>query len=99
MHRQSYLKEYKKNYLKGKVRLELLLTIEQNQLIEQLAKKYKMPKSKIILQLFFSYLEQEFILPDDKDVRMLEMLIRNVANNVNQIAKYVNTNKKVELMP
>lgn len=93
--RKAYQKDYQRNYRKKKVRKDLYFNSQQFNKLSALAKKHKMPVSKLCKELIFGYIDKQYVLPDDENVRQLELYLRGVTNNLNQLVRYIHQRKEL----
>lgn len=91
--RKAYQQDYQKNYRKKKVRKDLYFSPQEFNRLSSLARKHKKPVSKLCKELIFGYMDKQFILPDDQQVRNLELYLRGVTNNINQLVRYIHQRK------
>lgn len=91
--RRDYQQAYQKTY-KGK-RVNLTLSPSEYRAFSQQAKNQKV--TTFIKKLALSALNQQALIPKnlDTELKMLHFAIRNIANNVNQIAHHSNTVKQL----
>jgi hypothetical protein len=93
--RKAYQKDYQRNYRKKKVRKDLYFSPQEFNRLIALARKHKKPVSKLCKELIFGYMDKRFILPDDEQVRTLELYLRGVTNNLNQLVRYIHQRKEL----
>ena len=93
--RKAYQKDYQRNYRKKKVRKDLYFSPQEFNRLTALARKHKMPISKLCKELIFGYMDKQFVLPDDEKVRQLELYLRGVTNNLNQLVRYIHQRKEL----
>lgn len=87
--RRAYLTEYQRNTLrKKKKRVELLLDPKQVKALDGAAGNKKL--GPFILSAALAYIEGEYIIPDEDRIRSLELQLRRIGTNINQIAKKAN---------
>lgn len=91
--RKAYQKDYQRNYRKKKVRKDLYFSPQEFNRLSALARKHKKPVSKLCKELIFGYIDKQFVLPDDQQVRKLELYLRGVTNNLNQLVRYIHQRK------
>ena len=85
------VKDYQREYKKKHHRKELLFKKEEWNILSNAAQKHKMKESNFLKSCIFAYLNQCFILPDDEDVRSLEIALIRYGTNLNQVARMANT--------
>ncbi len=91
--RKSYQKQYKKKYAKSHRQISLSVTNTEYRDFQVLAKREKTKVSTLIKNMALAYSQQETLMPKAvlEELADLKYLIRNIANNVNQMAHYSNT--------
>jgi ABC-type transporter MlaC component len=91
--RKLYEKAYKTEYAKRHKQVTITLTNQQYSLFEQQAKKEKTKVATLIKNMAVAYQQQDNLIPTTvvEELKELKFLIRNIANNVNQMAHYSNT--------
>ena len=91
--RKSYQKQYKKEYAKSHRQISLSVTNTEYRDFQALAKREKTKVSTLIKNMALAYSQQETLIPKVvlEELADLKYLIRNIANNVNQMAHYSNT--------
>ena len=91
--RKSYQKQYKKEYAKSHKQISLSVTNTEYRDFQALAKREKTKVSTLIRNMALAYSQQETLTPKAilDELTELKFLIRNIANNVNQMAHYSNT--------
>jgi hypothetical protein len=86
--RRQYRKEYQSNYRKEHTRLEIALTEAQDRRLSEAAERHHIKRSAFVRKAAFSYLDRRYIVPDPELVRNLELSIRRIGTNLNQIARH-----------
>ncbi len=76
-------------------RIELLVSPEENRLIEQAAKRHKRPKTRFAKDAVIAYLKGMYIVPDEQRLQDLELALKRIGTNVNQVAFVCNRNASV----
>lgn len=91
----EYLKEYRKRYKKRVKRITLTLNLKEYQELEKEAKNENISINQLSKKMIFAYKNQSFLLPKNlnENLREFIFLVRNIANNINQIAKQSNSLK------
>lgn len=93
-YRKEYLKKYHQQYRKDNIRVELYLKRDQLKIIKSAASKYEQKRlGSFIRECCIAYLKQEFVLPSDSKIQDLIIQTRSWGNNLNQIAKRVNSSQ------
>ena len=97
--RKQYQKDYWSAYKAKKTRHQprISLSDAEYKLFNQLAKAEGVSVSKLIKNMAIAYLQQSFLVPQSQTDKLNEFvyLVRNIANNINQIAHHSNTVKSV----
>jgi hypothetical protein len=91
--RKLYNKEYKAEYKDRVHRVTVGFNKSEYEEIEQRAKKEGVKPTTLVRNMTLAYHQQTPIVPESikEELQELRFLIRNVANNINQIAHYSNT--------
>ncbi len=84
-HRREYIQDYQKRYRAQNKRVTFFLSKEQYASLEPVAKSQGMKVGAYVREAAFAYLNQVFLLPDDDQVHQLEIGIRRIGNNINQV--------------
>ena len=86
-------------YRKHRKRLDCALTLDEYAKLKTKARASNLPPTTLLRQAAFAYLEKSPLIPPDleRELSTLVFLFRNMANNLNQIAKHTNTHKKLSL--
>jgi hypothetical protein len=96
---KEYLKEYKKEYRKKTRKVEMSFYPNDYEKFQKVAKKlgYGNKTGTVVKEFALAYLDNRFIYPNElkEQITELTFLIRNIANNVNQLAHISNTQKEV----
>lgn len=92
-YRKIYQKDYQKKFRKDNVRKDIYFTPQEFSRLSKVAKQHKMSVPRLCKELTFAYLNSQFVLPDDKQIRRLELYLRGVTNNINQLTKFANQRK------
>ena len=96
-------KEYLKKHKNGTKRVSLTFTNKEFKELEKLAKSYKLNPTTFLKKVYLGTKNNDNILTADtsKELKVLTFLIRNIANNINQIAyssnifKFVSEPKRI----
>ncbi len=94
-YRKKYLRAKKEEYKQTRIRKEILLLPKEYSLLCKAAQKMGLKIAPYIKQAALSYTKKEFLLPSDSKVHDLEIAIRRIGNNINQVSFYVNYHKTV----
>lgn len=91
--RKIYNREYQAEYKERMNRVSITLTNTEYAEIEQRAKAEGVKATTLVKNMALAYHQQSPIIPEPiaEELKELRFLIRNVANNINQIAHYSNT--------
>ena len=97
MSRKEYFKKYNKEVRKKKKDVHIYLESEEYEFFERISKKENIKVSKLIKTMALSQAGKTFYLPEEIQTKLSEFvfLMRNLANNVNQIARHSNTVKNL----
>lgn len=86
--RNTYWREYKRNWRKQKRRAEkeitLCLTIDELQEITKEAKRHKLSRTRFIKQSCLAYIDKSFIVPEISEVRKISQLLSMVHNSIQE---------------
>ncbi len=95
--RARYMRD---EYRKLTKRLDCTLTHEQFRQIKKEARKAGMPPTTFFRKAALAYIDQTYLVPRqvENPLAITVSLLRNMANNLNQIAKYTNTFQKLTLI-
>lgn len=90
--RKIYEKAYKKAYAKSHRQITITVDNQQYSEFAQKAKSENTKVSTLVKNMAIAYSQKEIFLPSavEKELSELKYLIRNVANNVNQMAHHSN---------
>tara|TARA_B100001063_G_C16307348_1_gene331257 strand:- start:93 stop:491 length:399 start_codon:yes stop_codon:yes gene_type:complete len=91
--KSEYQKEYLKDYRKDKKRVEFQLPLSEYCEFEKIAVKEGISPNSCIKNMALAYRQQKYMVPREVSDRLdrLSFLVRNIANNVNQVAHRSNT--------
>lgn len=95
--RKEYLKEYKKGYREENKSVNITLkNADYNRLVSQSEKQNKKPTTHAT-EIVLSHLDSSSLVDSELREKLdeLNFILRNVANNVNQIAKHSNRIKSL----
>jgi hypothetical protein len=87
----------RKFYRAERRRLDCTLTVEEFRKVKSLATSANLPPTTLFRQAAFAYLEKTSLISPatENQLSTLTFLFRNMANNLNQIAKHTNTHKRL----
>lgn len=87
-------REQKRIYRQKRKEYSLILTMHEAKELKKFAQQKKMKVPAFLKSLIKAYSKKtEYILPDDNTLQNLILEMRKIGTNINQTAKYVNTNK------
>lgn len=91
--RKLYNKQYKAEYNQRVKRVYLVFSQSEYDEIEKRAKSENVKPATLVKNMALAYHQQSPIIPESlkEELKELRFLIRNVANNINQIAHHSNT--------
>ena len=92
-YRKDYQHAYQKKYRKAHIRKDIYFTPVEYKQLSKIAKKHNQSVPQLCKQLTIASLKSQFVLPDDKQVRQLELYLRGVTNNINQLVRYFHQRK------
>lgn len=97
----DYHKLYYRKYKQRKRRGNLVLSLEEYSLLKKLAVQNKRSLPNQIKQMVFAYHHCRYLVPTDITARLdqINFILRNVGNNVNQIAAKMNTDALYSEIP
>ena len=73
-------------------RVDILFKDQDYEKIKRASKRYK-GLAPFVRDCVLAYIDKKFLTPTDETARLLELGIRRIGNNINQIARRVNTQK------
>jgi len=89
-------REQKQAYRKSRQEHTLIFSESEARQIESYASEKRMSVTEFIKALIKAYKrDSAYILPKDSTLKDLIIELRRVGTNINQIARYVNTNKSI----
>lgn len=91
--RKLYNKQYKSEYNQRVKRVYLIFSQSEYDEIEKRAKSENVKPATLVKNMALAYHQQVHIMPEPikEELQELRFLLRNVANNINQIAHHSNT--------
>ena len=94
---KAYHTAYRKEYKKKMKYLNIALPLDEFTAFQALAVQEKTKVTPLIREMAIAYRQQKTFVPVEimEELRALKLLIRNVANNVNQIAHHSNRVKEL----
>lgn len=96
MDRKDYLKAYLKDYRSRCKCVNLAIPVADYRRLERAAKGEGKKPTQLLVEIGLANLDEAIYVPASiqKELQALRFLIRNVANNFNQIAHHTNTVKR-----
>lgn len=96
-HRKIYHHQYKADYQERTKRVSLTLNLAEYKELEKRAKIEGVKITTLAKNMMMAYHQQAPLIPEivQKELQELRFLLRNVANNMNQIAHHSNTIKRL----
>ncbi len=90
--KKEYLKEYGKRRKETHKRVEVKLTQQQYNTFEKVAKKENISVNTLIRNMAMAYKDTRYFMPYElkESIDELNKLIRNIANNLNQMSHSAN---------
>lgn len=89
-------REQKQAYRKSRKEFTVIFSLEEAKQIEAYAAEKQMSVIEFIKSYVKTYkTDSEYILPKNAELKNLILEIRRIGNNINQIARYINTNKRI----
>jgi len=97
--RKIYMQDYWRDYNQRKKYIKCSLENSQYQSLEQYAKQAGMKPATFLRAAALAYMNQRQLLPKSVTDRLPSLIsfIRNIANNLNQIARHTNIFKKTTI--
>jgi hypothetical protein len=89
-------REQKQAYRKNRKEYTIIFSLDEAKQVEGYAREKQMSVIEFIKAYIKKYKNDgAYILPKDEVLKNLIIEIRRVGNNINQIARYINTNKHI----
>ena len=94
---KEYHKAYRKEYAKKVRYVNVAVPLSSYNELEKLAKKEDTKVTTLLRNMSLAYMQQKVFVPKEieEELKELRFLIRNIANNVNQIAHHSNLVEKL----
>lgn len=94
---KEYHKAYRKEYAKKVRYVNVAVPLSSYNELEKLAKKEDTKVTTLLRNMSLAYMQQKVFVPKEieDELKELRFLIRNIANNVNQIAHHSNLVEKL----
>ncbi len=97
-HRRLYQKDYQAKRRKARPRIGVSLSAPERQQLSKDARRHGMKLPHFIRMAALAYTGKKYILPDDTTARALEIELRRIGNNINQVARRCNEKKTAEAL-
>jgi len=94
-YRKQYQQTYQKNYRKKQRRTEITWKAGEYALLHEGANLHNMRFSSFVKKAALSYLQNSYIEKHPQDIHALQMEIRAIGNQLNQITRKVNSTNSV----
>jgi len=93
------MRDYWREYNQRKKRIKCTLEVSQYQSLKKYAKQAGMKPATFLRAAVLAYMKQRQIMPKNITDHLPSLIsfIRNIANNLNQIARHTNTLKKTTI--
>ena len=82
------LTEYQRRYRKRRRRVDVLFERDEYEQIKRAATRHSMKVGPFIRACVGGYLQRVYVLPDDEALRRLQLGIRRIGNNLNQLVRH-----------
>lgn len=92
-YRKWYKRQHQRQRRKERKRLEIFPSDRELNLIQRQAKKHHLAASSFALKAIMAYLQQLYIVPDEEEIKSLQLALHKIGTNINQIAFQANKNK------
>lgn len=94
---KNYHKAYKREYAKTHKNITISVSLEQYEQFQKIAKNEDTKVTTLVRNMAVAYMQQKTLVPSELkgDLAKVGLLIRNIANNVNQIAHNSNRIKSL----
>ena len=89
-YRKQYQKNYQDRYAHEKKRLKITLSSHEYDRLKEQAEAHGQKFAAFAREAMLAYLDQRFLVPDAQKVSDLEVALRKIGNNINQIAHHTN---------
>jgi hypothetical protein len=96
MDRKTYLKSYLKDYRSRCKCVNLVIPAADYKRLEAAARREGKRPTQLLVEIGLSHLDETVYVPAEiaAEMRTFVFLVRNIANNLNQIAHHTNTVRK-----
>ena len=96
-YRKQYQKVYQQQYTRNKQRKSLLFTKPEYTKLKEAANEHQMKPATFAKRAIFAYLNNMYIVPDEHQVHKIEIALKAIGTNINQIT--FKTNSTGQLAP
>lgn len=98
MNKKEYQKKKKLERKRTHKRVEIQLTLSEYRAFERIAKHEDVSTNTLVKNMAIAYRDTRYFVPNElrQSVDKLSLLIRNIANNLNQMAHSANVFKTVD---
>lgn len=94
-HRKEYFKQKQEEYKKKWRKIVLRFSYEELEQIDTIAQNHNLKRATFLKKCVFAYINDVFILPNDKQVNILENSINKIQQNINESIRYVHLNQNI----
>lgn len=96
MDRKAYQKAYKQDYRSQMRSVTLTIPVADHRRLVKTAQSHGKKPTTLLYELAFAQFDASVYVPPalDGELKQIKFLIRNIANNLNQIAHHTNTVKR-----
>lgn len=89
--RKEQIRKAKEQYYTRKKRRELYFEKEEYLRVFKEAERHNSKLGLFLKNCIFGYLDRQYVVPDPEQLNRIEITIRGIGNNINQIARYANS--------
>ncbi len=86
--RREYLTDYQRQLRKRRRRVDVLFVPDEYGQIKRAATRHSMKVGPFIRACVAGYLHRVYVLPDDEVLRQLQLAIRRIGDNINQLVRH-----------
>ncbi len=94
-YRKLYKQAKQREYAQTKKRVELTFNLKEHIQLQKEAKKVKQTNPTYLRKAIYSARKNQVFLPDESILYELQMEIRRIGNNINQLAYHANRDKSI----
>ena len=95
--RKAYSQNKQREYRRQNIRKEIILTKKEFSVLCKAAEQRKIKLSPFLKKAALCYVNEHFILPEDSRVNGLELNLRRIGNNINQLIRYAHQKKGISV--